>query len=44
MAWVAAIPGMVLGVYSLVLYVPIARRALAEGRRAREDMTLEARS
>jgi cardiolipin synthase len=32
MAWVAAIPGMVLGVYSLLLYVPLARRALQEGR------------
>jgi cardiolipin synthase (CMP-forming) len=34
-AWVAAVPGMCLGVYALALYVPIARRALEEGRRAR---------
>ena len=35
MAWVAFIPGMVFGLYSLVLYVPLARDALAEGRQAR---------
>jgi len=33
LAWIAAVPGMVFGVYSLVLYVPLARRALADGRR-----------
>jgi cardiolipin synthase (CMP-forming) len=33
-AWVAAIPGMCLGMYALVLYVPLARRALADGRGA----------
>jgi cardiolipin synthase (CMP-forming) len=38
MAWIAAIPGMVLGVYSLVLYVPLARKALAEGRAARLEV------
>jgi cardiolipin synthase len=35
LAWVAAIPGLALGVWSLVIYVPLAQRALAEGRRAR---------
>jgi cardiolipin synthase len=34
-AWLAAIPGMCLGMYALVLYVPLARRALADGRDAR---------
>jgi cardiolipin synthase len=38
-AWVAAVPGMVFGVYSLILYIPLARRALAEGRRARQSAT-----
>lgn len=32
LAWVAAIPGMVLGWYAAALYIPLARRALAEGR------------
>ncbi len=31
-AWLAAVPGLVLGLYALVLYVPLARRALADGR------------
>ena len=35
LAWVAAIPGMLLGIYSLVLYIPIAREALAAGRDGR---------
>jgi cardiolipin synthase len=35
LAWVAAIPGMVFGLWSLVRYVPLAQRALADGRRAR---------
>jgi cardiolipin synthase len=35
LAWVAAIPGLAFGLWSLVLYVPIGRRALAEGRAAR---------
>jgi cardiolipin synthase len=34
-AWVAAVPGMCFGMYALVLYVPLARRALADGRGAR---------
>jgi cardiolipin synthase len=34
-AWLCAIPGLVLGLYALVLYVPLARRALAEGRSER---------
>jgi cardiolipin synthase len=39
LAWVAAVPGLVFGLYSLVLYVPLARQALAEGRadRARRE-------
>jgi cardiolipin synthase len=35
LAWVAAVPGLVLSWYAAVLYVPIARDALREGRRAR---------
>lgn len=31
-AWLTGIPGLVLSLYAAVLYVPIARRALAEGR------------
>lgn len=34
-AWVFAIPGMALGLYALLLYIPLARTALAEGRAAR---------
>jgi cardiolipin synthase (CMP-forming) len=36
LAWVAGIPGLALSVYSAALYVPLARRALAEGRADRE--------
>jgi len=32
LAWAAGIPGLVLSLYAAVLYVPLARRALAEGR------------
>jgi cardiolipin synthase (CMP-forming) len=32
LAWLAGIPGLALSLYAAVLYVPIARRALAEGR------------
>jgi cardiolipin synthase len=35
-AWLAGIPGLVLSLYAAVLYVPIARRALAESRAERE--------
>jgi cardiolipin synthase len=35
LAWIAGIPGLVLSLYAALLYVPIARRALAEGRAAR---------
>lgn len=35
LAWVAAIPGLVFGLYALVQYIPLARRALADGRQAR---------
>jgi cardiolipin synthase len=34
LAWVAAIIGLVLGWISVIVYVPMARRALAEGRTA----------
>jgi hypothetical protein len=34
LAWISAIPGLVLSYYAAALYVPIARRALAEGRQA----------
>lgn len=39
MAWIAAVPGMVFGVYSLALYVPLARQAFTEGRRGRVEAT-----
>jgi cardiolipin synthase (CMP-forming) len=32
LAWIAGIPGLALSLYAAVLYVPIARRALTEGR------------
>ena len=32
LAWAAGIPGLVLSLYAAALYVPLARRALAEGR------------
>jgi cardiolipin synthase (CMP-forming) len=35
MAWMAGIPGLVLSLYAAASYVPLARRALAEGRAAR---------
>lgn len=35
LAWVAGIPGLVLSWYAALLYVPIAREALKEGRTAR---------
>lgn len=34
-AWIAGIPGLALSLYAAVLYVPMAGRALAEGRAAR---------
>ena len=34
-AWVTGIPGLVLSLYSAALYVPLARKALAEGRASR---------
>jgi cardiolipin synthase (CMP-forming) len=36
LAWVAAIPGLVFGLYALVLYAPLARRALRQGRSDRD--------
>lgn len=35
LAWLAGIPGLALSLYAAVTYVPLARRALAEGRAAR---------
>ena len=32
LAWLTGIPGLVLSLYAAALYVPLARRALAEGR------------
>jgi cardiolipin synthase (CMP-forming) len=37
LAWVAGIPGLALSLYAAVLYVPLARRALVEGRAERAD-------
>jgi cardiolipin synthase len=36
LAWVAAIPGLGFSLYAAATYVPIARRALADGRAARQ--------
>jgi cardiolipin synthase len=36
LAWIAAIPGLVLSWYSAILYIPLARTALREGRVTRE--------
>jgi cardiolipin synthase len=36
LAWICVIPGLVLGYYSLWLYVPLALEALSDGRSARE--------
>jgi cardiolipin synthase len=35
LAWVCAVPGLVLGWYSAITYVPLARRAVADGRAAK---------
>jgi hypothetical protein len=34
LAWATGVPGLALSWYSLALYVPLARRALREGRTA----------
>jgi cardiolipin synthase (CMP-forming) len=39
LAWVAGIPGLALSLYAAVLYVPLARRALVEGRAERAART-----
>ena len=36
LAWICAVPGLVLGFVALALYVPMARKALAEGRALRK--------
>lgn len=38
MAWIAFVPGMLFGLYSLWAYVPLAREALSTGRRARTEV------
>jgi cardiolipin synthase len=38
LAWVAAGPGIILSYYALILYVPIARNALREGRAANREV------
>ncbi|HEY2814827.1 MAG TPA: CDP-alcohol phosphatidyltransferase family protein [Acidimicrobiales bacterium] len=35
LAWIAAIPGLILSWYAALLYIPIARQALRDGRTAR---------
>ncbi|MEL7209600.1 MAG: CDP-diacylglycerol--glycerol-3-phosphate 3-phosphatidyltransferase [Actinomycetota bacterium] len=39
LAWIFAVPGLALGLYSLWLYVPLALEALREGRAARAEAT-----
>ncbi len=40
-AWVAAIPGLVFGYIAAALYIPDARKAIAEGRAARAEQEQE---
>lgn len=35
LAWIAGIPGLILSLYSAAAYIPISRKALADGRAAR---------
>ncbi|HSP04312.1 MAG TPA: CDP-alcohol phosphatidyltransferase family protein [Acidimicrobiales bacterium] len=39
LAWVVGIPGLALAYWSALLYIPLGRKALAEGRQARLDRT-----
>ncbi len=39
LAWAAAIPGLILSYYSLAMYVPLGRQALADGRADRASLT-----
>ena len=39
LAWVTVVPGLALSYYAAYLYIPIARRALTEGRAARSGAT-----
>ncbi len=41
LAWIAVVPGLVLSYVAAILYVPIARRALAEGRTERDHLLIE---
>ena len=41
LAWVFLVPGLLLSYYALFLYIPIARRALAEGRAAATGVASE---
>jgi cardiolipin synthase len=44
LAWVAALPGLALGLYALVLYVPLAREALIDGRADRATAQAQVRT
>ena len=44
LAWMTGIPGLVLSLYAAVLYVPLARQALAEGRADRAAVSPSASS
>jgi cardiolipin synthase len=37
LAWIAVIPALVLGWYAAITYIPMARTALSEGRRPRQE-------
>ena len=39
LAWICAVPGLVLGWYAVITYVPMARSAVQAGRRERADAT-----
>jgi hypothetical protein len=39
LAWLCGIPGLAFSLYAAVTYVPMARRALTEGRKARPATT-----
>ncbi|HVV35535.1 MAG TPA: CDP-alcohol phosphatidyltransferase family protein [Acidimicrobiales bacterium] len=41
-AWIAAIPGLIFGYIAAVLYIPDARRAIQEGRAARDAQEVSA--
>ncbi len=43
LAWIAVVPGLILSYVAAFMYIPIARRALAEGREARDAALAEAK-